>query len=126
MDYGEFSMLFTGDTEDESLDFYAKNHPDLLDTDILKASHHGSNNGYTDEFLNKVTPEKVVISAGVNSTYRHPHEKAVNRYKSVTNNKVYCTNRHGTLRIYGYESGRSRIYKQFINNKSCIYDGSHY
>ena len=126
MDYGDFSMLFTGDAEEDALKFYHDNHATLLDVDILKASHHGSNNGYTDDFLNKVTPVKVVMSAGVNGTYRHPHQKAVNIYKSVTNNKVYCTNRHGTLRIHGYETGNSRVYRQFKNNKSCIYDGTHY
>lgn len=126
MDYGEFSMLFTGDVEEEALDWYVEHHPGLLDVDILKASHHGSNNGYTDDFLAAVTPEKVVISAGVNRGHKHPMEKAVEDYLLATGGEVYCTNRHMTLRVYGYEDGQSRIYKQNRIDKSCVYDGTHY
>ena len=39
MDYGDFSMLFTGDAEEETLDWLVQNHSDLLDVDVLKASH---------------------------------------------------------------------------------------
>lgn len=126
MDYGEFSMLFTGDAEEQALDWLEENHHDLLDADILKASHHGSNNGYTDDFLTAVSPDRVVISAGVNGTYRHPHHQAVDDYLAAADDKVYCTNRHGTLRVYGYQDGRSRVYRQFRNDKSCKYDGTHY
>ena len=126
MDYGEFSMLFTGDAEEEALGFLVTNYQDLLDVDVLKASHHGSNNGYTDNFLAAVSPGKVVISAGVNATYKHPMAEAVAAYKTATNNKVYCTNRHQTLRIYGKQNGTSRIYRQNRINKSCVYDGTHY
>jgi len=126
MDYGEFSMLFAGDAEEEELDFLVTNHAALLDVDVLKASHHGSDNGVTVPFLTAVSPDKVVISAGVNATYRHPMPEALSQYLTATNNKVYCTNRHGTLRIYGQLNGNSRLYKQFRNNKSCVYDGTHY
>ena len=119
-------MLFTGDAEEDTLDWLVDNHPALLDVDILKASHHGSNNGYTDDFLAQVSPEKVVISAGVNATYFHPHSQAVDDYLEASNNRVYCTNRHGTLRIYGYPNGTSRIFRQFTIDKSCKYDGTHY
>ena len=40
-EYGDFSMLFTGDAEEEALDWLTENHPDLLDVDVLEASHHG-------------------------------------------------------------------------------------
>lgn len=126
MDYGEFSMLFAGDTEDTSLDWYVEHYPELLDVDVLKASHHGSKNGYTDAFLQKVTPERIVISAGVHGTYKHPQEQAVNAYLQASNDRLYCTNRHGSIRIFGYADGRVRVYKQRNNHKSCVYDGEHY
>ena len=37
LEFGEFSMLFTGDAETEELNFLADNHADLLDADVLKA-----------------------------------------------------------------------------------------
>ena len=123
LDFGEFSMLFTGDAEVDERDWLVEHHSDLLDVDVLKASHHGSNNGTSDEWLSEITPTHVVISTGVNSTYRHPHMSAVQDYSDATNDKIYCTNRHGTVRVYGYRNGNIRIRKQRDNNKSCVYDG---
>lgn len=126
MDHGEFSMLFTGDAEEDELNFLADNHAELLNVDVLKASHHGSENGYTDRFLEKVSPEIVVISAGVNGSYKHPHKEAVDAYKAIVGDKLHCTNRHMTVRIYGYQDGHTRVYRQNKIDKSCVYDGTHY
>lgn len=126
LEHGAFSMLFTGDAETDQLTWLVANHPNLLDVDVLKASHHGSDNGRTDDFLTAVSPERVVISAGVNATYKHPMPGAVSDYLATTGDRVYCTNRHGTIRVYGYLNGNIRIYKQRNNDKSCVYDGTHY
>ena len=126
LDFGEFSMLFPGDAEVEQLEWLSQNHANLLDVDVLKASHHGSNNGTSADWLEKVTPDYVVISAGVNATYGHPHESAVGAYNDATDSKVYCTNRHGTVRVYGFSDGRIWIRKQNDTDKSCVYDGTWY
>ena len=84
-------MLFTGDAEECELDWLVLNHSELLDIDILKASHHGSNNGYTDDFLTAVSPDKVMISAGVNKKHSHPHSDAVDDYMTVTNDSTAPT-----------------------------------
>lgn len=126
VDYGDFSMLFTGDSEEDERDWLVDNHADMLNVDVLKASHHGSHNGTSQTWLDKVTPSRVVISSGVNGRYKHPHSEAVTAYLDATSNNVYCTNRHGTVRVYGYQDGRIRISKQRQNNKSCVYDGTWY
>ncbi len=77
LDFGEFSMLFPGDAEEDERDWLVANHVTLLDVDVLKASHHGSHNGTSSPWLNAITPLRVVISAGVNATYQHPHRQAV-------------------------------------------------
>lgn len=126
LEFGEFSMLFTGDAEVEQLEWLIQNHSELLDVDVLKASHHGSENGTSEEWLEAVTPKYVVISAGVNATYRHPHKSAVDDYNDATSNKVFCTNRHGTIRVYGFSDGRIKTSPQHKTEKSCIYDGTSY
>ncbi len=72
VDWGEASMLFTGDLEEgyktadagiESiLDVYS-NSP-LLDVDIYQVGHHGSSNGTSDPLLDGMKPKMAVISAG--------------------------------------------------------------
>ena len=124
LEFGEFSMLFTGDAETEELNFLADNHANLLDADVLKASHHGSANGFTQRFLDAVTPAHVVISAGVNANHRHPTEAAVTAYLGAANNRVFCTNRHGTVRVYGFRDVRVRVTRQRSSDQSCVFDGT--
>jgi competence protein ComEC len=133
LDYGQFSMLFTGDAEVAERTWLMANHSDLLDVDVLKASHHGGNNGILDAeghataWLDAVSPRYVVISAGFNRTYKHPMPQAVAAYVArVGTTKVYCTNRHETITIHGRLSGSARVSRKRPNTKSCVYDGTHY
>lgn len=128
MEFGEFSMLFTGDAEVDQRNWLIANRSDLLDVDVLKASHHGSSNGTSQSWLDAVTPARVVISAGVYVVYRHPHASAVDAYVVATGDvdRVSCTNRHMTVRVYGYRDGRVRVFRNNPTDKSCVYDGTHY
>jgi beta-lactamase superfamily II metal-dependent hydrolase len=128
LELGAFSMLLVGDAEVAERDWLAANHGALLDADVLKASHHGSDNGTSAGWLAAVSPERVVISAGVHGGFKHPHAGAVTAYEQAAGDDdwVYCTNRHGTITIYGYADGRIRVRRQRITNKSCAYDGTAY
>lgn len=127
MEYGSFSMLFTGDAEAEERDWLVAHHAGLLDVNVLKAAHHGGNNGTSTAWLAAVTPQAVVISAGVNAGYHHPMPEAVAAYRAATaGGKLYCTNRHGTLRVLGYQDGHFTISPQRSTTKSCVYDGTRY
>ena len=48
MDFGDFSMLFTGDAEEEERDWLVANHASLLEVKVLKASNHGADNGVSE------------------------------------------------------------------------------
>ena len=124
LEFGKFSMLFMGDAEEKELDFLAGNHPELLSAEVLKAGHHGSQNAFTGEFLKAVSPKQVVISAGVNKRFAHPRPEAVAAYLKVTGNKLFCTNRQGTIRVYGFRDGRTRVNVQRESDKSCVFDGT--
>lgn len=73
-DYGETSVLFTGDAEDvseaEMLNAYGTTG--ALDVDLLKVGHHGSDSSTTEDFLRAVSPKWAVISLGSGNTYGHP------------------------------------------------------
>lgn len=93
LSYNEIEFLFTGDsgTEIEKL---------LLDKDIeaevYKAGHHGSRYSSSMDFLEKVDPEYVIVSAGEDNKYNHPHTEAMDRFLSFTEN-VYVTATEGTI-----------------------------
>ncbi|MDE2980278.1 MAG: hypothetical protein OXU74_03695 [Gemmatimonadota bacterium] len=61
--YGKFSVLLTGDVETEALDYLVTDGA-VPDITVLKASHHGSDNVFTEDPLAEGRPEVVVISVG--------------------------------------------------------------
>ncbi len=77
LEFGTFSMLMTGDSEEPARDFWKRTCPDLLKATVLKLAHHGSHNGTDAEWLKLVRPELGVISCGVGNSYGHPHTEAL-------------------------------------------------
>ncbi len=84
VEYGETSVLFTGDAEEKSegemLDRYRLTGE--LDCDILKVGHHGSDSSSSQDFVAAVTPDHAVISCGEGNKYGHPIPSILNRYTS--------------------------------------------
>ena len=85
-EYGETSVLFTGDaetvSEKEMLDRYLLSGK--LDCDILKSGHHGSDTSSSKAFLEAVTPVHAVISVGEGNTHGHPKQEIITRYESMS------------------------------------------
>lgn len=82
IDYGEFSMLMTGDAgmnvENELLEKGV-----LSPVTILKAGHHGSKSASSEAFLEEIRPQAALISCGVNNRYHHPSEEVIQRLKKM-------------------------------------------
>ena len=93
---GENDFLVTGDmeraTEKKLLETY-----DLPDVEVMMAGHHGSKGSTSEELLETVTPETVIISVGSNS-YGHPAEDTMRRLARAGCD-VYRTDRHGTVYV---------------------------
>ena len=51
----------------------------LPDVDLLIAGHHGSKDSTSEELLQVVKPETVIISAGKGNRYGHPHQELLDR-----------------------------------------------
>lgn len=93
--YGDTSFLFTGDAESASeLEMVRGNYD--LDVDLLKVGHHGGETSSTQVFLNKVTPEYAIISAGAFNKYGYPHEKTLYRLNAI-GAKIYRTDVQGSI-----------------------------
>ncbi len=77
-----------------------KEYPEL-DCDILKVGHHGSNTSTCQEFVQLVSPDTAIISAGVNNKYGHPH-KSVLKILNDANVKIRRTDLEGTITYSNY------------------------
>ena len=97
-EYGDTSVLFTGDaethSEEEMLERYR--FKGLLDCDILKAGHHGSDTSSSQAFLDAVTPLHAVISVGEGNTYDHPKQEILSRYEAMKLT-IHRTDREGSI-----------------------------
>lgn len=80
--YGDTSFLFTGDAAGAAEEVLLDSGCDLKST-VLKVGHHGSSDGTTEAFLEKVRPQYAVISAGRGNEYGHPSEIVLNRLKAA-------------------------------------------
>ena len=69
----------------------------MLDADILKVGHHGSDTSSTEEFISKVSPKVSVISVGRNNKFNHPNESVVSRLRAYS--KVYTTAECGNISL---------------------------
>ena len=93
---GDQDLLITGDmdaaTERRLIAVY-----DLPDLEYLVAGHHGSRYSTSDDLLDALMPETVLISVGSNS-YGHPAEETLRRL-AEHGCTVYRTDLHGTIHL---------------------------
>lgn len=108
VEYGAFKALLTGDSEVAELDYFLSlGVPDLT---VLKAPHHGSDDAVTSDWLSVTRPEVVVISAGLDNPYGHPHGEALSYYESAAD--VYRTDRDGEVTVRGWRDGEFEVVTQ--------------
>lgn len=97
-DYGDTSVLYTGDaevgSEGEMVERYRLTGE--LDCDILKVGHHGAKTSSSAAFLELVTPVDAVISCGEGNTYGHPTGEALAALAKV-NATVHRTDLEGSI-----------------------------
>ncbi len=71
--YGNTSVLLTGDAT-KSIEYELVNtYGNILTSDILKVGHHGSQTSTSDLFIQTVSPQYGIISAGCDNRFGHPH-----------------------------------------------------
>lgn len=100
--FGSFTALLSGDSEVRQLT-HLVGQGVVPAVTLLKAPHHGSDNGFTWPFLEAAQPEVVVISVGRNG-YGHPRPAALRAYAEV-GATVLRTDLAGHVAIVGYKHG---------------------
>jgi competence protein ComEC len=102
---GTLSVLFTGDISSEAEEdiVHLGSH---LKSMVIKVPHHGSRKSLDADFLNQVSPDIAVISAGKNNWFRHPHPATIEKLTGV---RVYRTDRDGAIGITETPDGQIRV-----------------
>jgi competence protein ComEC len=103
LDYGDFSMLLTGDAEAETEERLMRAGANLK-AKVLKAGHHGSRYASSEKFLRQGGFEAVIISSGADNRYGHPSQDALDRFKRL-GTKLYRTDLEGEITIVSRGAG---------------------
>lgn len=130
LEYADRKVLFTGDIEYETgkkgaeqsfIREFSTSNPAMVDCDVLKVAHHGSDSSTSPEFLSLVKPEYSVISCGLSNKHRHP-------LKSTLDNLVKCgseifrTDLQGTIILTIDSKGIMTFEKQTDKYKELIFE----
>lgn len=109
--YGVKFMLTGDSTKDNELEVMNNYDSSVLDVDVLKLAHHGSNTSTSLEFLNATSPKYAIISVGEENTYGHPSRETLNNiatYNENSNNediKIKQTQNLGNIICYVNDDG---------------------
>ena len=105
-------VLITGDIEAKGegklLEMIDKLDLTLLASEVLIAPHHGSKTSSTEAFLTHVRPAYVLVSAGKNNPYGHPHKNKTKAYWEQ-GSQWYNTGRHGQIKMVFNPNGEYQV-----------------
>lgn len=112
LQYRQFTGLLTGDLE---ADGERELQGQIGHVTYLKVGHHGSKGASSETFLQGVTPDLAVLSAGRKNRYGHPSPEVISRLHKV-GARTYCTIDEGavTVKTDGFAT-EVRCYKHLDN-----------
>jgi competence protein ComEC len=97
LQFGERIILMTGDVEKEG-EGAILNAGNMLASDVVKVSHHGSKTSSTAAFVAASHPHLAVISVGLTSVFGHPNKEVVERWQA-SGAEVMTTGKRGTITV---------------------------
>lgn len=98
--HGNRSLLLVGDAEEALEAALVRAHGSALRADVLKLGHHGSRTSSTGPLLTHARPGAVVVSAGFDNRYRHPHGETLFRLRRLLPDAaVWRTDRDGSIEV---------------------------
>lgn len=131
LEYADRKILFTGDIEYETgkkgaeqsfIREFSTSNPAMVDCDVLKVAHHGSDSSTSPEFLSLVKPEYSVISCGLSNKHRHPLKSTLDNLLKCGSD-IYRTDLQGTIILTIDSKGEMTFEKQTDKYDGKILDG---
>jgi len=102
------SVLLTGDSPKNVLDYLAEIDCSGLKSAIVKVGHHGSRTSNSEYFLGCTQSKFAIISAGEKNRYGHPHQEVLDSLQKF-GESVSETFKEGRLGFEWTEGGLVRI-----------------
>ncbi|MBU1896053.1 MBL fold metallo-hydrolase [Patescibacteria group bacterium] len=96
LSFGEMDLLMMGDAEEELEEYLSGTYGEQLDTEVMKAGHHGSGSSSSQEFLDLVSPSSTIISCGLNNQFGHPSLRVLKRLERLGSN-IWRTDLKGDI-----------------------------
>ncbi|NNF04878.1 MAG: DNA internalization-related competence protein ComEC/Rec2, partial [Rhodothermales bacterium] len=96
--FGQVGVLMMGDAETEAEARMMRRYGDVLDVDVVKAGHHGSDTSSSPAFVRLTEPQVVVLSAARTNRFGHPSPDVVKRWTDA-GARVHVTGRSGALML---------------------------
>lgn len=130
LEYADRKILFTGDIEYETgkkgaeqsfIREFSTSNPAMVDCDVLKVAHHGSDSSTSPEFLSLVKPEHSVISCGLSNKHRHPLKSTLDNLLKCGSD-IYRTDLQGTIILTIDSKGEMMFEKQTDKYKELIFE----
>jgi competence protein ComEC len=121
LDYGDFSMLLTGDAEEQTEHRMLTKDVNLK-VNVLKVAHHGSKYATSQDFVERVKPEVAIISCGEWNRYGHPSQIVLDRLRPAAA-KLYRTDLQGEITITTRGKENDYVVKTAKENKTDLWLG---
>lgn len=131
LEYADRKILFTGDIEYETgkkgaeqsfIREFSTSNSAMVDCDVLKVAHHGSDSSTSPEFLSLVKPEYSVISCGLSNKHGHPLNSTLDNLLKCGSD-IYRTDLQGTIILTIDSKGEMTFEKQTDKYDGKILDG---
>ncbi len=98
IEYNNNQILMMGDAENDLENYLIDVYGEELNSDLLKAGHHGSANASSQKFIDIVTPSTTVFSSGLNNRFGHPSARILKRLERASST-IWRTDWHGDIRV---------------------------
>lgn len=112
LNYHNFKLLLTGDASKKLENAIINNfNPSILNCDIIKLPHHGSNSSSSLPFLKAVSPKFAIVSCYSDPQNVYPHPDVILRLKKL-GIIYYDTFKHGDIIVFVND----KYYKIFLSH----------
>lgn len=103
LEYMNQRVLLPGDIEKKAEEFLLNSRVPL-EADVLIAPHHGSKTSSSDDFINAVAPEIIVVSSGISAAGKLPSPQHIQNWRKRSI-PALITAKHGTINCIISEKG---------------------